>query len=61
MRWAAISMRAILAMLVLLAAERAWAEAAVTGVRASASAERTRIVLDLTEPVEFTFKDLPLP
>jgi N-acetylmuramoyl-L-alanine amidase len=51
----------VVTMLVLLAAGRAWAEAAVIGVRTSASAERTRVVLDLTEPVEFSLFTLADP
>ncbi len=61
MRWAAISMRWLAVAVVLLAAGRAWAEAAVTAVRASASGERTRIVLDLSAPVEFSLFTLADP
>jgi N-acetylmuramoyl-L-alanine amidase len=61
MRWAGISMRLLAAAIILLAAGRAWAEAAVTAVRASASSERTRIVLDLSEPIEFSLFTLADP
>ena len=54
-------MRLLAIALVLATAGRAWAEAAVTAVRASATSERTRIVLDLTEPVEFTLFSLADP
>lgn len=62
MRWAAISMRLGAASLAaLLGAASALADAAVTGVRTGASAERTRVTLELTEPVDFTLFSLADP
>jgi N-acetylmuramoyl-L-alanine amidase len=61
MRWLAISMQFAVAALMLLGASRAFAETAVTGVRVGAQAERTRVVLELTGPVEFTLFSLADP
>src|SRR3546814_11254932 len=61
MRWAPTCRRLLAMALVRATAGRAWAESAVTAVRASATSERTRIVLDLTEPVEFTLFSLADP
>ena len=54
-------MRLAATLLVVLAATRALADAAVTGVRTSATGERTRVVLELTGPVEYTLFSLADP
>lgn len=61
MRWAAICMRLLGAAVLFVAAGHARAETAVTAVRTHATAERTRVVLDLTGPVEYTLFTLADP
>lgn len=61
MRWAAICMRLFGAAVLLVAAGAASAEPTVTSVRTHATAERTRVVVDLTAPVDFNVFTLADP